>query len=83
MQTITLKTAYTWQCPICFRTHYAQPVKPRLSEEEREEAFRHYHDLEPWSELPEGWEQFEVVAVPKVVKCTHCQRPFETQFARI
>lgn len=82
MRIVELKTAYHWHCDECAAENFALPQKAELTQEEREEAFREVHQLEEWAELPEGWENFELVHIPKVVTCTDCGAEFLTMDER-
>lgn len=76
MRTVELRTAYHWFCEECSRENFALPQKAEMTEEEREEAFRRFHDLDGFAELPEDWRQFEMVMVPETVTCAECGTEF-------
>jgi Zn finger protein HypA/HybF involved in hydrogenase expression len=80
MQTVELKTANFWNCEECGRKHYADGIKQEFVDDaDREETFRRFHDMDDYEELPEHWREFEVVAIPKVVKCENCGIEFSTE----
>lgn len=77
MRKVEMSTAFSWWCEDCGELNFALPRKSELTDEEAEEAFRAFHDLEDWAELPEGWRQFELVQIPPIVKCSKCDSQFE------
>jgi hypothetical protein len=78
MQKVELKTAYFWWCEECGEVNFALPKKAELTEDGKEEAYREYHGLSPWDELPDGWQDFELVMIPETVHCQKCGREFAT-----
>ena len=78
MKVVELQTAYHWYCPHCDAANYALPQKAEFTKEGREEAYRDFHGLEEWEELPEGWDQFEMVQIPHIVRCFACHEEFKT-----
>lgn len=74
-----LFSAYSWDCDNCGAENFERAVTADLTDDEREEAFRHFHDLEPWTPLPEGWREFELVTSPTVVTCRSCGMEFEAE----
>lgn len=86
MAKVRLLTAYCWDCPNCAAENFARSQAAELSLEDREAIyrhFRHFHeDLEPWQELPEGWDQFEAVTFPEKVRCCKCHQVFDTEDPR-
>ena len=77
MPTVELQTAYRWHCDKCSAENFAVPEKAELIDDEREEAYRKYHDVEEWEELPEGWSDFDLVWLPKLVTCKDCGEQFD------
>ena len=78
MPAVELQTAYRWCCPSCGEENFALPRKMEFTDDSREDAYRHFHELDEWSPLPDGWEQFEMVHLPDEVTCQHCQGRFTT-----
>lgn len=78
MKTVELKTAYHWHCEECAYENFEMPQKAELNDESREDAFRHFHQLDAWAELPERWDQFEMVCIPDIVICNDCKAEFST-----
>lgn len=78
MQTVELKTAYFWHCDNCGAANFALPAKPEMVDEDREQVYRHFNNLDEYVELPDGWEQFEIITIPKVVTCWTCYAEFAT-----
>lgn len=81
METITLQQAFWWECPACGAGNFAKAVVAEPTDDEKEEAFRQYHDLEAWQPLPPDWNSFDLVKMPICVKCDECQHRFKTQEA--
>lgn len=79
MITTKLKTAYYWTCENCGRNNFEIPVIPKLTEDEAEDAYRQFNDLEPWSPLPDDWRNFELVSSPNFVTCCGCGITCETE----
>lgn len=77
MQTVELKSAYCWHCEDCGFTNFDLPQKAELTDEDREAAYRKFHDLSEFSRLPEGWQDFELVMIPDTVTCPNCHREFK------
>ena len=75
---VELKTAYHWHCENCAAVNFALPEKAELTEAQREEAYREFHEMEEWEELPEGWERFDMVWIPDFVTCSECGETFGT-----
>lgn len=78
-KTVELKMAYHWICERCSADNFALPSREELTDEDREEAYRIYHALDEWSELPEGWKDFDFVWKPRTVTCQNCGETFETK----
>lgn len=72
MRSVELKTAYHWHCEYCGHANFALPQKAELTEEDAELAYRKFHELDQWAELPEGWRQFELIQIPDTVMCEEC-----------
>lgn len=79
MRKVELATAFSWWCDTCSELNFVMPCKAELTDDDAEEAYRAFHMLEDFAELPEGWRDFELVERPKVVKCTGCGSQFETE----
>lgn len=78
--TVTLQTAFRWLCDECGEEHFAMPIKAEFcDEEEREEMFRKMNDMEEFEELPDGWQGFEMVAIPEEVTCKRCGNKYATE----
>jgi hypothetical protein len=76
---VDLFPAFRWQCPECQNWNFCSPDNSGVSDEEYEDIFREYFDLEPWQELPENYENMlEAVAMPTEVVCI-CGSKFETE----
>ena len=78
MRVVELKSAYHWHCDYCGHANFALPQKAELTDADAEEAYRKFHDLDEWSELPEGWRDFELVHLPDTVMCEECQTSYVT-----
>lgn len=76
MKTVELRTAYCWHCDECSELNFAESVVYECSQEEKEDLFREFHDLDEWDELPEDWQQFQSVYCPEVVQCCKCGTEF-------
>lgn len=70
MRVVELRLAYHWICDDCGADNFVLPRDARLTEDERENAYRRFNDLEPWEELPEDWQQFVLCQIPKQVHCS-------------
>ncbi|TWU67281.1 hypothetical protein V7x_28550 [Crateriforma conspicua] len=79
MQSVELRTAFSWHCPSCRAANFVQPDVADLSDDDAEAAFRRFNDLEPWQPLPSDWQEFEIVTMPPRVTCCRCHREFITQ----
>jgi hypothetical protein len=78
MKTVELKTAYHWHCDKCASENFVMPQKAELTEEEAEEAYRKFNDLESWADLPDDWRNFELVQRPNYVICDKCEERYCT-----
>lgn len=83
MNKVVLKTAYYWICEECGRDNYDRPVLAEIVPEDKEMVFRQWNCLALDDELPEDWENFQLVAIPRKVTCEHCGREYETEDDRI
>lgn len=72
-----LLTAFCWYCDECGALNFCEPQRAELNEEQREEAYRHFHSMEPYAELPEGWQDFDLVESPESVECDECGTDFD------
>lgn len=79
VKTVELKTAYCWTCEDCSEVNFALPQKAELTDDDAAEAYRSFHGLEEWADLPDGWRQFELVWIPPVVECKVCGMRFATE----
>lgn len=77
-----LRTAYHWFCPSCDATNFVLPMKAELTDDEREECFRSFNELDEWEELPDDWRNFEMVWSPDAVTCSVCHKEFATRDER-
>lgn len=75
---VELKTAYHWHCEECGEENFALPQKAELTDEDRESAYREFHDLEDFATLPAEWRQFEMVWIPHSVTCKSCAFTYAT-----
>lgn len=76
MQRVELRTAYVWNCEKCSAENWARARLAEMTDADREWAYREFHDLEEWAELPENWRDFEMVQVPETVTCAVCHTEF-------
>lgn len=72
MKTVELRTAYCWHCDECSELNFSESVLYECSNEEKEDMYRYFHDMDEWDALPEGWQQFQTVCSPETVKCSKC-----------
>lgn len=82
MKIVELKTAYHWHCEDCGADNFALPQKAEMTGEDREEAFRRFHGLDQYAELPDRWQDFELVMIPDFVECSRCGSEFSTDDER-
>lgn len=78
VQPVVLQTAFFFSCPKCHNDNFVAAVEAELTDEEREEAFRDYYDLESWQELPDNWKDFGLVWQPEHVQCLNCGEGYVT-----
>ena len=78
MRTVELNTAYHWNCDDCGADNFSVAVHVEFAPGEHELAYRRLNDLDEWAELPDHWEQFELVTIPATVKCSECGAEFAT-----
>lgn len=83
MSKVVLKTAYYWICEECGRDNYDRPVLAEIVPGDKETVFREWFGLEEFEELPDDWENFQLVAIPRNVTCEHCGQEYETEDDRI
>lgn len=74
-----LLSAYVWDCDECGAENFERAIVAEMHEEEREEMFRSFHDLDEWAELPDGWRDFQMVTRPDAVKCRTCGATFDAE----
>lgn len=78
MRTVELNTAYHWHCDDCGADNFSLALRVEFPPGEHEQAYRHLNDLDDWADLPEDWDQFELVTIPTTVQCSECGREFAT-----
>lgn len=76
---VELKEAFWWFCDNCAAENYARAKQAELNDSDAEEAYRRFHMLEEWAELPEDWRSFKMLEQPKFVECPVCGERFETE----
>ena len=74
-----LLTAYVWDCDECGAENFLRPMTAEVVEDDREKLFRRFHDLDEWSPLPDGWQDFQLVTRPNSVECRECSSVFEAE----
>lgn len=74
-----LLTAYVWDCDKCGAENFERAITADLGDEDREDAFRRFHDLGQWAPLPDGWREFEMVTRPDSVTCGECGTEFDAE----
>jgi hypothetical protein len=72
-----LLTAYVWDCDDCGAENFERSIIAELHDDEREEMYRHFHELDEWAELPEHWREFQMVTRPDSVTCCECGMVFD------
>lgn len=82
MSEVELTTAFAWWCEDCAERNFEMPRKAELTDDEAEEAYRQYHDLESYAELPENWREFEIIQIPSKVVCRVCGCTYTTKDER-
>ena len=75
---VELKSAFHWHCDQCGESNFALPQKAEMTDDDAEYAYRRFHDLDDWCELPADWRQFEMVSIPSKVTCSRCEGVFLT-----
>lgn len=75
---VELQMAYHWHCDECGQSNFSMPIKAEFALGEKEEAFRKVNEVDEWSELPDGWQDFECVTLPDTVSCSRCGTEFDT-----
>lgn len=74
-----LLSAYVWDCDNCGTENFVRSIVAEMCDEDREEMFRHFHDLDQWAELPANWRDFQMVTRPDEVTCCECEAKFEAE----
>lgn len=74
-----LLSAYVWDCDECGVENFERAIVAELTDEDREEMFREFHELDEWAELPENWRDFQMVTRPDGVTCKACGEVFEAE----
>lgn len=78
IRTVELRQAFTWVCDDCLALNVQIPKLSELTDEDREHAYRQFHSMEDWQELPEDWRDFQMCWVPPTVTC-QCGAEFQTE----
>lgn len=78
LKRVELHQAVHWYCDECGTSNFEVLTISELTEEERADAYRHFHDLEDWQDLPDDWMDFELVSTPLYVTCSKCQTKFRS-----
>lgn len=76
-RTAELGMAFHWYCDDCGRLNFCLPIRPELTDDEREDIYRQMHNLEAYESLPEHWEQFHTCCIPDTVQCDECGTWFD------
>lgn len=77
--TVELKTAYHWNCEECGADNFTLPQKAEFADDdEREECYRHFNEIDSFGSLPDDWRDFEMVHIPSQVTCKECGAVFTT-----
>lgn len=77
MRRVELQLAHSWHCDECSELNFCVPEIPELTDEDREEVFRKLNNVEDYEELPDDWDQFDVLGIPETVTCSKCGSTFE------
>lgn len=82
-RTVELKNAFWWYCDDCSSKNFDHAVDAEFNDDdEREEVFRAFNDLEEWEDLPDNWRDFELMSSPRFVTCQSCSARFSTEDSR-
>lgn len=73
--TVTLHTAYSWDCPSCKKRNYADGQTP--PSDIVEDGLRNHLNLEAWESIPTEADG-QWVCIPDSVKCDGCSLEFFT-----
>ena len=73
-----MRIAFSWICDECGRENFESPFAYEMTDENREDVFRQLHDLEPWQQLPDNWEEFNTLKMPVSVMCRSCGEVHDT-----
>jgi len=79
LRIVELRQAFQWFCEDCGHSNFAQSRVAELTDADRETVYRTFHQLEPYAELPENWEDFDMCCIPTRVTCEVCKTKFSTQ----
>lgn len=82
MRNVEVRSAAVWKCDECGEENFCKLQIAELTDQEAEEAYRRFNELEPWSQLPEHWRDFEMITTPSVVECQRCGEKFSTKQPR-
>lgn len=74
-----LLTAYVWDCDECGTANFERSQVAELVDDDREEMFRAFHEMDAWEPLPDNWRDFQMVTSPNSVTCRRCGMTFETE----
>jgi len=78
MEKARLLTAYVWDCDSCGAENFERSqVAEFVDDEDREDVFRKFHNLPLYADLPEGWQDFQLVTRPDTVTCGECGMKYE------
>lgn len=78
MRRVEIHQAFIWTCDECGRDNFERAIIQEMGPEEREQCFREYHRMEDHEELPDDWQNFDMVMAPNSVKCPACGEEFDT-----
>lgn len=74
-----LLTAYVWDCDHCGSENFERAIVAEMCDEDREEMFRQFNQMDQWEALPECWRDFQLVTRPDAVTCCKCGTEFDTE----
>ena len=74
-----LLSAYVWDCDNCGAENFERSIVAEMCDDDREEMFRQFHDLDQWAELPSNWRDFQMVTRPDEVTCSECGMRYEAE----